>query len=270
MRQKVLVLIAVYAFPSVASAATAGIAVDPLSYQIRGGLSEDWILGGSVSGPPPALPQTYNFFYNDPYGVYSGGGGGTIVTYPTPTILVTASLSCSACTPDVFVSAGGSAELTYDFKLIANPGFGADLAEVPVLFNGTVNTSLTVPGGYGGGTDVSMTVFNVSSGDYVYDQWNLPAGGYGSTIQIVPNVEYQVYMYASVSVEGSGSGAASIDPYFWIDPSFEYASDFQLVFSPGIGNDSAVPEASSWAMILSGFAGLSAARFARRRERTAA
>ena len=58
----------------------------------------------------------------------------------------------------------------------------------------------------------------------------------------------------------SGHGQASIDPYITIDPSTPNASLYTLVFSPGIGNGPpsapAVPEPSTWAMILLGFAGL--------------
>jgi hypothetical protein len=53
---------------------------------------------------------------------------------------------------------------------------------------------------------------------------------------------------------GSGSFTATVDPIFNItDPNF---ISYGLDFSPGILNVSAVPEPSTWAMMLLGFAGI--------------
>jgi hypothetical protein len=53
-------------------------------------------------------------------------------------------------------------------------------------------------------------------------------------------------------------GNAGIDPYIWIDPS--QAGQFSLLISAGVPNvpfPTGVPETSTWAMMLIGFAGLS-------------
>jgi hypothetical protein len=53
-----------------------------------------------------------------------------------------------------------------------------------------------------------------------------------------------------------------VDPYFSIDPSFADADLYQIGLSPGVGNEPfsglpvAVPEPSTWAMLLLAFAGL--------------
>jgi hypothetical protein len=49
---------------------------------------------------------------------------------------------------------------------------------------------------------------------------------------------------------------AQADPFIYIDPTFALADQFSLVFSPGVGNVSAVPEPSTWAMLLLGFGGV--------------
>ena len=48
------------------------------------------------------------------------------------------------------------------------------------------------------------------------------------------------------------------DPYFFIDPAFVGGNQFSLLISDGIGNSpvSAVPEPSTWAMMILGFLGL--------------
>jgi hypothetical protein len=62
------------------------------------------------------------------------------------------------------------------------------------------------------------------------------------------NTIYQV----SLQVEATAGGSAYIDPTFSIDPA--YASNYSLTFSAGIAN--AVPEPSTWAMMILGFAGI--------------
>jgi PEP-CTERM motif len=61
----------------------------------------------------------------------------------------------------------------------------------------------------------------------------------------------------------SSSFDAVLDPTFEIDPSWVYANDFQLEISPGYsaGGGGAVPEPSTWALMLLGFAGLGFARY---------
>jgi hypothetical protein len=64
----------------------------------------------------------------------------------------------------------------------------------------------------------------------------------------VANTIYQV----SLQVEATNGGSAYIDPTFTIDPA--YASNYSLTFSAGIA--SGVPEQSTWAMMILGFAGI--------------
>jgi hypothetical protein len=60
-------------------------------------------------------------------------------------------------------------------------------------------------------------------------------------------------------------GTASADPYIFISPTFQNAGEYSIEVSPNIGNvpASAVPEPSTWAMMLLGFAGLGWAAYRR-------
>jgi hypothetical protein len=70
----------------------------------------------------------------------------------------------------------------------------------------------------------------------------------------------QVQVYANTLVYGQGSDTQSgyIDPAISIDPTFLLDNpSFKLVLSPDAGNTiSPVPETSTWAMLLLGFAGI--------------
>ena len=75
-------------------------------------------------------------------------------------------------------------------------------------------------------------------------------------------------MAASAVIAVVALGDAYIDPYIWIDPS--HADQFSLLISAGVPNvPFAVPEPSSWAMMLLGFVGLGFAGY-RASRRTAA
>jgi hypothetical protein len=63
------------------------------------------------------------------------------------------------------------------------------------------------------------------------------------------------------------TGDAYVDPYVQIDPSFADAADYRLVISDGIGNSppGPIPEPSTWAMMLLGFASFGYAGYRVRR-----
>jgi hypothetical protein len=98
----------------------------------------------------------------------------------------------------------------------------------------------SIPGGCSPPTPFGSTQFEVTAGDF-----------------------YEVDLYTRgqgqiACVGCSARGTAEVDPFLQIDPGFGQAADFQLVLSPGIGNfaPGTVPEPSTWAMMLFGFAGL--------------
>ena len=71
--------------------------------------------------------------------------------------------------------------------------------------------------------------------------------------QLQANEVYRVYMLAA-GISYAGSFNAWVDPTFTIDPAV--ANQYSLDFSEGIGNSvSAVPEPSTWTMMILGFCG---------------
>jgi hypothetical protein len=163
-----------------------------------------------------------------------------------------------------------NAILRYDFEV-----FGPANGLVPVLINasGSISESIT---GYKANAG-ALTSYLAIDGDSpllfeeIVGPSLLPADGtfsdsftvnqtYNLEANVVYTVTMQVEEYSDVGsgVEYSGSGVleATVDPTFTIAPSF--ANDYTLVFSPGVGNGlaSGVPELSTWAMMLIGFAGL--------------
>lgn len=129
--------------------------------------------------------------------------------------------------------------------------FGEDFQNVPLLSFEACSgggCSLGIP------NDVLFSdTIDVPSGATIYVQMSALAQSYG------------------VNAEASASG----DPYFQIDSSFDLASDFSIVTSPGIGNVPeaglpGIPEPTTWAMMLVGFGGLGAAMRSRRRSAASA
>jgi hypothetical protein len=64
----------------------------------------------------------------------------------------------------------------------------------------------------------------------------------------------------------ASSLSAWADPYIFIDPTFAGGDQFSLLISDGVGNTalSAVPEPSTWAMMILGFAGIGFMAYRRR------
>jgi hypothetical protein len=84
------------------------------------------------------------------------------------------------------------------------------------------------------------------------------------TENTVYTVELQVYALGGWNVAtGAGGATGNIDPIISIDPSSADAGG-GLFFSAGVGNG-AVPEPSTWALMLAGFAALGFAYRVRRR-----
>jgi hypothetical protein len=99
-----------------------------------------------------------------------------------------------------------------------------------------------------------------------------------STFQMLVNTQYTVILDADTqAVSGfqdgvpiQGFGHAFVDPVFTIDPSV--AGLYSLQLSPGVANalPSAVPEPSTWAMMLVGVVGLGFAGYRRNKAATLA
>jgi hypothetical protein len=181
----------------------------------------------------------------------------------------------------ISVSAGGDvvgsqahadASLNYSLEVVGPSG-----APVPVDLKSSITGTLISGSAYGvvALASASLVVVNPSgalvSGSY------LPAPPQPTTVDSViylfPNTIYGVSLnalayalcgsldeYGTATCDGNlASASAAVDPTFTIDPGFADASQYQIVFSPGVS--SAVPETGTWAMMLIGFAGLGYAAF---------
>jgi hypothetical protein len=88
-----------------------------------------------------------------------------------------------------------------------------------------------------------------------------------------PNVVYDVALSALVNIQpigqfNGGSATASIDPHIFFDLGFVNPG-YTLVLSDNVGNTvGAVPEPSTWAMLILGFAGIGFMAY-RRKSKTA-
>jgi hypothetical protein len=89
------------------------------------------------------------------------------------------------------------------------------------------------------------------------------------TLSVMSDTIYDISLSATVINTDYGSVVATADPYIFIDPSFLALNPgYTIVFSPGISNSIAdtIPEPSTWAMMLLGFAGLAFAGFRQRQK----
>jgi hypothetical protein len=168
-----------------------------------------------------------------------------------------------------FSAAGGSAQVTAFFEVTGPSAVnGVPVTEVPMLLTVTGTTETASCNGACNkaqsdarfdladpGTLVQFCADTQSgfSGPPVFggcDSVNNGAAfsAIDQSVLVPPNVEGQITMsaFADISVpfvpNGTGNAAASVDPILTIDPSFQFANDFQIEFSPGVGGASAAPE----------------------------
>jgi hypothetical protein len=246
--------------PVGASAATVTVA-PPEYYTEAGGI------GGAWSDSPESIS-----FNGPPYGAiaqsYPGAAGAAFVTADNP-----------GPNGGAINVSNITAEMRYVFEVLGTPGepvlvhveFAGYALDKTVLVDnatsasayasaeGTVNGHATIfcasiPSG---GCPVSRVSNPAPVGSALdalsYDTTSFYAiAGEGYLVDLLASV------HGAVGCEGCEAiGNTEIDPYIWIDPS--QADQFSLLISSGVPNvpfPTAVPEPSTWAMMLLGFAGL--------------
>jgi PEP-CTERM motif len=164
---------------------------------------------------------------------------------PSPTVSPTTSVSLTS----TGLGSVGVVELRYYFEATGPAG--------NLLINVNASGS-TSPLGAGEDGFIVQPFQSSATGPFIASPtqgaWTISQEG-----SFVANTIYQV----SLQVEVENGGSAYIDPTFTIDPA--YASNYSLTFSAGIAGG--VPEPSTWAMLLLGFAGIGFMAY--RRSRTA-
>jgi hypothetical protein len=168
---------------------------------------------------------------------------------PLPAITSTATANATASGAEAFGS------LFYYFA-ISGPASTA-LASVNVFANGSLFSD---SGATMQSTDflrvAGTTIVNASS----FGGTNNGAFTASTTLSgLSYNVDYAIEMNALALVHPAGTASAFLDPYLFLDPDL-LAQGYSIITSDGIGNNptvsSAVPEPSTWAMMIFGFAGL--------------
>ncbi len=178
--------------------------------------------------------------------------------------------------PSPFLSVSGSTDygqsigllnLTYYFEFVGPANIPLS---VFVSASGSIGGTTTGGGSIGsfqstldiGGPNVTISE---TVGGSTPGSWSL-----GQTYQFQTNTQYSVQMIAEGSagvgiLGGTASFFAQVDPIFTIDPAF--AADYSIVLSDGIGSSvAAVPEPSTWAMMILGFAGVGFMAYRRSRK----
>jgi hypothetical protein len=153
--------------------------------------------------------------------------------------------------------ANASANLTFQFAFV--PYATAPIQLVSALLAGRYTPNYTTSTS-SVDTSLSITGPLIPNGPtvvlYSLDQNGEISGYYSSEFNVLTSTAYTLSMNADASIfDTVGQASAMIDPMLSLDPSL--AADYQLIFSPGIGNGvSAVPEPSTWAMMILGFCGV--------------
>jgi hypothetical protein len=204
----------------------------------------------------PLPPATYNESINaEPIittGLPSLSGGGlgysasTLNDLSVPSISVQA--SADAPIESMNVEAAASVTLNYSIEFLGNT------STVPVTVNLSGNVDFTGTGTNEGGdaqatigiVDFLATCVTVASSDC--------SRSFSADSQYIfsTNVVYSVQLSAGVTVISEPGNPESASAF--VDPTYSVPTGYSIVTSAGIGNG--VPEPSTWAMMLLGFAAL--------------
>lgn len=257
--------------PDVTYSGTAGVGSGPSNV----GVATYYVTG----------PGTFSIIAQDPRDFLLGEAvaQGNVRIAPTPVIAVSAGASAGV---DFAGYSGGSglsvgANITYYFEVVGPPSS----VPISIISKGTVDVSGAGQGLGDSVADASLSIFSTAQDHprLVFDDVEVTDGGsfqpstpdpdsfgVSGDFSAAAGQIYEVSMGVSVAghVSGIGSGNfvsvyASVDPQILIDPGFSSASQYTLVFSPGVGDGpiSSVPELSIWAMMLTGFAALAYLRY---------
>lgn len=195
----------------------------------------------------------------------------TGVASPVPYVSVNAS-----STSGFFSGALGYETLTYFFRVDEGPTATVKLGIV-------ANASLTgLPGGGRGSVELLLTQFGIDNyvdfgnGQIIQSTGSwlpslLDPSSFTMSGEITVNVgqTYSIAITATASAVATSSGSAFIDPWIFVDLGTPYAEQYLISTSPFIGNSpvlTAVPELSTWAMMIVGFVGMGFVGYRHRRQ----
>ena len=235
---------------------------------------------------PPPPPPIYSiqldgpgsvFFADTPQSASYSQFAGTISVNEAAAALaspaVSAGISSGGCTPngcaggfytvvsrmDYYLHVDGPGRGLFDFDT------GGSITALGDLASGFAEVKLFVPSGVG------LTGFDDWTQLQSDGTVTCSADGCVRSHQAVSldpgNYKIEILATASLSTNRFSSIAVDADPYIYIDPAFVGGNLFSLSVSDGVGNSpSAVPEPSTWAMMLLGFAGVGFMTYRRSRK----
>ena len=241
---------------------------------------------GTVLNPAPVSHLFFSTNGGTPVGSYALIAG-------TGSDGVDGSFSVSAAPNSVaYVGANLFARTQFQVEVVKSPGATPPnyITSVPILVSATGNVSCSNSASYAeasvtlgliapltGSPDLRATCNfpGVADNDIFISstEGQIPIGEL-STITKTADATTQVVacvpgpaVTSCPSADSATSFLAYVDPTIEIDPSFAYAKDFKLEYSPGFSPGAgAVPEPSTWLLLAAGFGALAVYRaFARRR-----
>jgi hypothetical protein len=215
--------------------------------------------GGFVTVTGTAPTQSANIATFGTQAVSSADGTASVQSNPTPLPALTATATANASangsnalgTLNYFFEISGPQANSLSVNVLANGSLFSDSGTMHstafLRVNGTTIVNTTSDGGNNNGAfTTSATLSGLS--------YNTP---------------YLVEMNVSALAHPSGTATAFLDPYLFLDPSLVALGD-SIITSDGIGNNltvnAAVPEPSTWAMMILGFFGVGFMGYRRRNQ----
>ena len=207
----------------------------------------------SVATPQGSLNTTISNYGDNSVSSPTGSASASVHSVPTPLPAITSTATANA-------DANGSEAYGYLWYYFAISGPASNSLSVNVLANGSLSSDVGTTSSTMQSTDflrvAGTTIVNATS-------LNGSNNGAFSTSQTLTGLSYDQPYFIEMNVTAiahpSGTATAFLDPYLSLDPSL-VAQGYSIITSEGIGNsstvNSAVPEPSTWAMMILGFAGV--------------
>jgi hypothetical protein len=211
-------------------------------------------------------PQSAGINTSGPVAVSSADGSASLQSNATPLPAMTATATAN---PTALGSRAFN-DLNYWFQISGpvstDPTASVNVFATGSLFSGSGSTQSTAFLSVNGATIVNASSFGGINNGAFTTSTTLSGLFYNADYFIDMNV------LSLVHPSGTASGTATtfLDPYLFLDPSLA-ALGYSIITSDGIGNNlmvnGAVPEPSTWAMLLFGFAGIGFMAYRRKSKR---
>jgi hypothetical protein len=215
----------------------------------------------------PPSPPNFTYSGSEFHSIGTSSATGTINVQPSPSISASASSTGSGV-------GSVSVNLLYMFELYDSFD-PTNKSPVPTIFTASGGVSLPQVDNYPQAI-VALGIYNplnpIAEGNFqdglFYDYACAGTGGCGQFAQglqpqlyfsdskdltLTANTVYEIYMNVSIASSGNWMSTGFVDPTVEIDPTFADVSQYELLFSPDVGN---APLPSTWIMMLSGLLGL--------------